>query len=418
MKTTKSKIPPYMPTAIFIGVAVLVWVLSCGNGASAFDFHADSAHGNNGYGVNRSGAGYDIGDCAHCHDTFDDLICGVNDLMLFSTPIYTQQNTGFCVECHKGPANSAQANMPNQGSYSYKFGGGTDTCPSHIRQAFNFVKEGGNSRPGVCSSDNGSAHHLTSIRSFLQGRWGFGDALDKINPCEGCHNPHKAQQHDYPVGSEGMSPISLPSTHDGDWDVYGADPSERMDSYASPYTYQAPRYYYNAGGYEPEGNNTYDGSNMPDYVTFCTDCHNSQYTIYSNELDRNLYTFDWATEKHGYGEASDAGDYYDLRSPYSESLAGSYVLSCLDCHEPHGSSNSFLTRKWVNGWSAGLTEASLNDWRNWCRRCHNKMGHFPGPHSSMFSGPYCTTCHPGGGTYNCYSPTVGCHSHGSGVGGL
>jgi hypothetical protein len=94
-------------------------------------------------------------------------------------------------------------------------------------------------------------------------------------------------------------------------------------------------------------------------------------------------------------------------------------MSCMDCHEAHGSSNSFLTRKWVNGWSAGLTEASLNDWRNWCRRCHNKMGHFPGPHSSIFSGPYCaSTCHPGGGTYNCYSPTVGCHSHGSGVGGL
>jgi hypothetical protein len=93
-------------------------------------------------------------------------------------------------------------------------------------------------------------------------------------------------------------------------------------------------------------------------------------------------------------------------------------LSCTDCHEPHGSPNRFLGRRWVNGYVATLATGELNNWRDFCRRCHNKMGHFPGPHSSYYSSPYCTTCHPGGGTYNCYSPTVGCHSHGSGVGGL
>ena len=420
------KVTTTVVKTLLMGLVSLVWVLNCPHVAMA-DTYASSAHGNTGYGVNRQGVvldpdhpdAYDIGECAHCHDTFNDTYCGVNDLMLFSTPIYTQQNTGFCVECHKSPDNSAQVTMPNQRSYSYKFGGGTDNCPGHIKQAFNFVKEGGNSRPDICSSDNGSAHHLTSIRDFLQGRWGFGDVLAEINPCEGCHDKHKAQQHDYPVGSDGTSPISLPSTHDSTWEIWGDQTTERMDSYAGALTYQAPDYYYNAGGYEPEGNNTYDGSNLPDYVTFCTDCHNSSTTIYSNELDRDLYMFDWATEKHGRAEASDGGDYYDLRSPYSDTESGSYVMSCMDCHEPHGAANSFLTRKWVNGWSAVLTEASLNDWRSWCRRCHNKMGHFPGPHSSIFSGPYCaSTCHPGGGTYNCYSPTVGCHSHGSGVGGL
>ena len=422
MKTTRSKIQ-CLPTMVLIVVGLLVWVLTYADVATAFDFHADSAHGNDSYGVDRSGTPddelrYHKGSCAHCHDTFDPNICG-DDLnhpnMLFSTPIYTQQNTGFCVECHKGPANSAQANMPNQGSYSYKFGGGTDTCPSHIRQAFNFVKEGGNSRSGVCSSNNGSAHHLTSIRDFLQGRWGFSDVLAEINPCEGCHDKHKAQQHDYPVGDDGTSPISLPSTHE----IWGDQTTERMDSYLTGNElYMAP-YYYNAGGkHEPEKNWINDGSNLPDYVTFCTDCHNSSNTIWSNELDRNLYKFDWATEKHGRGAASDNANYYDLRSPYSESLAGSYVLSCLDCHEPHGSPNSFLTRPMVNGWWADLIEDQPNDWRNWCRRCHNQMSHLPvnGPHNTSLG---CTTCHnPGPLDYTCSSPANRCHTHGSGLGGL
>jgi len=416
------KVSTICKTTLLTALFAFTWGLSGDNAALAFDFHTDTAHGNNAYGVNRIGAGYDIGDCAHCHDTFDEAICG-NPLMLFSTPLYSLQNTGFCLECHKSPDNSAQDTMPNQFSYGAKFGGGTDTCPGHIRQAVNFVKENGNSRPGVCGSDNGSAHHLTSMRNFLQGQWGFSDSNDEINPCEGCHNPHKAQQHDYPVGAMGTSPISLPSTHEGTWDIWGAAADERMDTYLTGNeVYMAP-YYYNGGGkHEPDNSWTNDGSNLPDYVTFCTDCHNSSTAIYSEELDRDLYQFDWTVEKHGGGVASNNLNYYDLKNPYSDTQSGMYVLSCTDCHEPHGSPNSFLTRKWVNGNAASLIEGSVNDWRNWCRRCHNQMSHLPdtGPHDAALG---CTTCHPviedpPGVGYNCYSPSLGCHRHGSGLGGL
>ena len=415
---------PNIPTRILLNpFLAFAWILSCSGFALAFDFHLDSAHGDAVNGVQRRYAPYPQGDCTHCHDTFDEAICG-NPLMLFSTPLYTQQNIGFCIECHKAIANSAQGEeevdtMPQQYSYSTEFGGGTDTCPGHIKQAFNFVKENGNSRPGVCDSDNGSAHHLTSIRNFLKGQWGFSDSNDEIDPCDGCHNPHKAQEHDYPVGAMGSSPISLPSTHDGTWDVWGAAADERMDTYlVGDEIYMAP-YYYNGGGkYEPENNWTNDGSNLPDYVTFCTDCHNSTTVIYSEELGRNLYQFDWATEKHGGGAASDNPNYYDLKSPYSDSQSGMYVLSCTDCHEPHGSPNSFLARKWVNGYTANLIEGSPNDWRNWCGRCHNQMSHLPsdGPHD-LYSG--CTNCHnPSATDYTCSSPSASCHTHGSGLGGL
>lgn len=412
MQITKPKIQ-HLLTTVLIVVAVLVWLLSWAGVATA-DIYADSAHGNNdplpGYGVNRSGTGYDIGDCTHCHDTFDESICGVNPLMLFSTPLYTQQNTGFCLECHKSPDNSAQVNMPNQRSYSYKFGGGPDGCPGHIRQALNFVRENGNSRPGVCGSDEGSAHHLTSIRDFLQGRWGFGDVLAEINPCEGCHNPHRAQQHDYPVGSQGASPISLPSTHDGDWDVFGAETTERMDSYASPDTYLAP-YYYGGTYHEPEGDGTDDGSNMPDYVTFCTDCHNSATTIYSNELDRNLYTFDWATEKHGRAAASDSSGSTDVRSPYEDTECGTYVLSCTDCHEPHGSPNAFLIRREVNRFEP-VIPGGRGQWTNLCEACHADRGHdnTGDPHYKILQQGYCSVCHIVPEMVN--APCTNCHYHG------
>jgi hypothetical protein len=410
-------------TVVLIAVAVLLWVLSHGHMAAA-DVYTDSAHGDTIEGVNRStstcenwpGEECVTGSCAHCHDTFDPSICG-DELnhpnMLFSTPLYTQQNTGFCLECHKAPStpeqvNSVQMNMPKQRSYSYKFGGGPDGCPSNIRQALNFAKENGNSRPDVCSSDNGSAHHLTSIRDFLQGRWEFGDTLTDINPCDGCHNPHRAQQHDYPVGSEGTSPISLPSTHDDDWGIFGAATTERMASYASPDTYLAP-YYYGGTNHEPEGDGTDDGSNMPDYVTFCTDCHNSSTTIYSEQLDRNLYQFDWATEKHGRAPASNGSGYTDLRSPYEDTECGTYVLSCTDCHEPHGTPNTHLIRREVNRFQPSIP-GGRGEWTNLCEACHDYRGHnYTGPHYKILQQGYCNECHiPGDGN----RPCTNCHYHG------
>ncbi|MDY6990732.1 MAG: cytochrome c3 family protein [Thermodesulfobacteriota bacterium] len=398
---------------------VAVWVLTSGGVASA-SVYTDSAHGNAdpppGYGVNRSGTGYDIGACTNCHDTFDESICGVSPLMLFSTPLYTQQNTGFCLECHKHPDTSAQVNMPSQRSYTYKFGGDTtNTCPGHIKQAFNFIRENGNSRPDICGSDNGSAHHLTSIRDFLQNRWGFSSVLADINPCEGCHNPHKAQQHYYPVGIQGTSPISLPSTHAGSWDVYGTATTERMDSYAETQIYLAPYYYdkWGEGKYEPDGTSQQYGANMPDYVTFCTDCHNESNDIYSNRLGRNLHKFSWDTEKHGRAAASDGGGYTDFWYPYYDNQSGNYVLSCTDCHETHGSPNPFLIRPRINDRLASIPGGE-GEWADLCENCHMHRSHSQnppdyGPHYEIVQQGYCSVCHiPGDGNHPC----TNCHYHG------
>jgi hypothetical protein len=355
---------------------------------------------------------YDVGECAHCHDTFNESICGSNDLMLFTTQY-------FCVQCHQYPTNSFQEDMPYQGLYSRKFGGDTTiTCPSSVKSAFMFINQTTGQPMSNCDSENGSAHYLADIADFLQNKWGFGDAADIIDPCEGCHNPHKAQRHDYPAGSQGTSPISLPSTHAGNWDVYGAKTTERMDKYT---IYQAP---YAVSGYEPDGSTTVDGSNLPDYVTFCTDCHNTTYTIYSNALGRDLIQIDWTFEKHGLGDASDDYDTVtERKEPYADQIR--YVLACTDCHEPHGSPNIFLTRQRVNngnvtvltGTGVGPYGRNLLEWIYLCDRCHEGLDatdtgpNHPHPFDYDDDPDYdCFECHNGGGINRSCGE---CHFHGN-----
>jgi hypothetical protein len=135
------------------------------------------------------------------------------------------------------------------------------------------------------------------------------------------------------------------------------------------------------GGYEPDGSFTQDGSNLADYVTLCTDCHNSTTTINSTRLGRNLYKINWGPggDFHG-GRAridngrdfSGPGEYGDLLEPYKVSGAypkSNYILSCTDCHEPHGSPNEFLLRKTINGTQVNTINNS-GRWYRWCQACH------------------------------------------------
>jgi hypothetical protein len=83
---------------------------------------------------------------------------------------------------------------------------------------------------------------LQDIRAFLRNKWGFSSTASQVDPCSGCHNPHKAKKE---------FPCSLPSAHTDiyAWDVWGDDASERMNSYVP--TYWAPKG--GGGSYEPDG---------------------------------------------------------------------------------------------------------------------------------------------------------------------
>ncbi|MCK4837148.1 MAG: cytochrome c3 family protein, partial [Desulfobulbaceae bacterium] len=150
--------------------------------------------------------------------------------------------------------------------------------------------------------------------------------------------------------------------------------TEMMLNYSG--SYQAPYRTANVS-YEPAGDGISDGSNLPDYVTFCTTCHNASNAVYSTERAGNLKFIDWTNgangDKHGLFSAD---GFIEMQpnpalSPYiSGDTDLGYVLSCLDCHEPHGSGNIYLLRGKVNGQVTGAIATGF-DYRKICGQCHD-----------------------------------------------
>jgi hypothetical protein len=360
----------YLPITILVIVGVLVWVLNSGSIATA-GVYADSAHGNTSYGVHRSGAGYATGDCAPCHETVDPAAatCGDNNFMLFYDD-WVSQDDLLCIGCH---SDSVDPQQVYNDTYSVNFGGET-SAPEYdtVKEQFN---------------DGTAEHDLSAIRDLIGNDaygWGFGSDPD---PCVACHAPHTAQR-SVPVIIEEEklnTAIRRPSHYmsaspaDARW---GDDAGERMSDYVAQLSngvYQAPYYgVHPSGVYEPSGNaSPDDGSDMPDYVTFCLDCH--------QDAIGSVAAVDWDNVAHG---GSAGYGVTGFLPPYIDGTPN-YVLSCLDCHEPHGGPGPTrqgrgLIRGWVNG---KLTYPSLNgsDYDRFCQACHSES-------SSM---GWCQTCHCG-----------------------
>jgi cytochrome c2 len=247
--------------------------------------------------------------------------------------------------------------MPNQYNYSRIAGGDTTIAtPNDIKEAFN----------------GASAHQLDSIQSFIRNKWNFSNTLADNNPCSGCHNPHRAKRDPHTTagrtdgsGNLILSSVSLPSQHNKDntlWYLWGDDAGERMSNYATNNfaTYQAPYRYNSSTTYEPDGSSTIsNGSNLFDTVTFCLDCH--------SQSAGGRAIINWGSTGDLHGSAiRKCCDYGDKLAPCNETT--NYVLSCLDCHEPHGSPNPMLLRQEVNGTNVGIFAGSA--YWNFCSACH------------------------------------------------
>ncbi|MDY6990735.1 MAG: cytochrome c3 family protein [Thermodesulfobacteriota bacterium] len=362
-----------IPTVII--AAALAWFLSFG-GLAAAGSYADSAHGNASYGVNRPSKPEPTGACAHCHETADTAVCSANAHMLFYG---TQQPCDMvCFECH-GASYASEQEVINY-PYSVLFGGSATLYFESILHQFCATE--------TYFSNCGSRHNLAQIWSILKnngGGWGFGP---NPNPCSGCHDPHLAQR----LGSERTSDydptkssLTRPSErYNNPGNLWGDDPSERMDQYVTQFTdgvYQAP--YYGTGlwgpvigPFEPAGDGTSGGSNLPDYVTFCLDCH--QYQLTDPESGETIQAIDYASERHGgypSNDCSNAGiEEGSLKAPYNDFPNSNYVLSCLDCHEPHGTPNRrHLIRRLINGQEVAADADSCDQWDDQgeiCGKCH------------------------------------------------
>jgi predicted CXXCH cytochrome family protein len=375
----------YLIISIFV-----IWALWAIYPAYAGDY-LDSAHGDTNYGVNRkgmevgTGRGYVKGNCAHCHEQHaNDLAGGPYNYSLFYDnykSIDPPPPDGLCFKCHDGTS-TTQVNAILNYSYSYRAGNWTaGGSPDNIADFFDST---------LYSPQVNYFHDLDDIRDFIDNDafgWGY---TDKSNPCVACHDPHTTQgdpENSTSAKSSGSRgwPLSRPSQHNSSpWSLWGDDYTnpgsgggERLNNYSLKY--QAPYRFgvQPAAGYEPDGSTSiYDGSNLTDFVSFCTDCHNDTNSITSTPLIRPLFTIDWTTEKHGGSSATGSlcGD-----APYGTTL--DRVLSCLDCHESHGSPNAYILRQEVNGSALSTTlepgkpgavvvGSPTTTWSTLCNSCH------------------------------------------------
>ena len=395
--------------------------------------YLDSAHGNYnpGYGVLRTSLStppndYGRGNCVHCHEQHasiggteptptggpDKYELLANNFNTSATAKPYLQSDSVCFYCHYGTGTYQTPAFSNY-TYSATFGGcptGTDCTTSTIFDAFNST----------------SYHNLNDVLNFAKGTSGWPSTFTaNSNPCSGCHNIHIAKRScGKPPLTNTYDPtksaISKPSDHSNLW---GDDTSERLNPNFTT-TYQAPYWYGSTTYYEPYSTNTTtNGSNLPDYVTFCTDCHNATNIIYSTTLVENLKKTDWVTLG---GDATSSGDKHGKNSattnicvdpPYNSTSSCTTsglgkALSCLDCHEPHGAPNTFLIRKEVNGGVlSGTVSTGTKDYGYLCRQCHmddkdynstsGTANHWEAVHHCAGDYPYdeggCSNCHGSGG---------------------
>ncbi|MDY6954438.1 MAG: hypothetical protein SWE60_23280 [Thermodesulfobacteriota bacterium] len=389
----------YRATTALIAILVLAFTSGGVAGAGIYD---DSAHGNGTYGVNRSGAGYDIGDCAHCHDVYDPEICGNNTYGLFlfaSNDSPGSQTDNFCFQCHKGTG-SAQVGGITNDTYSTNFGGGTATFTT-IYDAFN-----------PATGDTPSSHNLADVLDHAVTNIGFSS---DTNACLVCHDQHVAQQN-YPVTFTGLGgvktairrPIDYPSPG-SPTNLWGDESgnNELMSEYTTKY--QAPYY---AGGtdFEPANDSTWDGSNFPNLKAFCTNnCHGTG-NVWSTERGAGLRRIDWS-DGHYNDEHGKTNDYINTglgqtKAPFSDQAAN-YVLACTDCHETHGSENEWLLRTTVNGTDVNIP--GPNKWWYFCAACHKGNQ----PYSEDWPANQHTA--PWNADTDCYNNGI-CHHHDAGGG--
>jgi len=418
--------------------------------------YTDSAHGNYPDGVNRSSiSGYSIGNCSHCHEQHTSIFGsepdpeadGVSSLFVLFTKNFNEMLvTGFhtantsnpysesdniCFYCHNSAGSVMQ--VENK-TYAETFGNFTPSTPiNSIYDAF-----------GPILLNNHSHHNLVDV--FTYANTAFSYFTDDSNPCVACHNPHRARRNKTDVDNPALTAISRPADHENLWGDDDTAPNERMDQY----TYQAPNYSVGST-YEPGGTGFSDGSLVPDYNSFCLDCHANQVPTTNSgtvsAADSNvtptpsnptpsgyLTAINWGADGDIHGGAPRFSGNYSttgsaiLREPYDTTLGGTspnYVLSCLDCHEPHGTVlynvagsartySSFLLRKEINGEEVicELNPGQLCSWglddADWtplglCRRCHDVSEHCGGQTD-------CFTCHYHGSTVN-----AGCSSGDAGI---
>jgi len=299
---------------------------------------------------------------------------------LFADNNPASQTDNFCFQCHKGDGSVQNGGITNY-TYSKNFGGGSQTFNT-IYDAFN------------PTGDTPSSHKLSDVLNHEESRdIGF---TSNTNACVICHDPHYAQRN-YPVTLSGKggvkTAIRRPSDYTtnpvnlwGDEDFATSGRDERIRDYTD--YYQSPYFVGVANNYEPANDTTSDGSNLPNFEDFCNNCHGDN-DVYSTEHGKNLEQINWASngDLHGIRHKDTEGLGYTT-DPYGGET-DNYVLSCTDCHEPHGSQNEWLLRTTANGIdNISVPNTDTGKWLYFCTTCHVLTNHEP-----PYQDHTCSYCH-------------------------
>ena len=327
-----------------------------------------------------------------------------------------------------GGTGSVQVGGIVNNDYGTTFGGGAPVFDS-VYDAFN------------PAGTYASSHDLATVQSYAKARgWGSWMTVN-TNACLVCHDQHLSQKN-FPVAMNLDGGVNTAVRRGNDvnnypGDLWGDQPytvsgrNEMMSDWTSAYVYQAP-YYVGGSNYEPANNGTPDGSNLPNFVDACAQtCHRKANVPDVLEVNWKLSsTTGWPGDPSRHGKkAAEFVGFGILEPPYSNGYdpglqsdgRGDYVLSCTDCHEPHGSTNPTLLRTTVNGVS-GLSTGGPGSlypggarWYYWCQACHDLEYHYDPEHPDCVGSedPLCGLGHPVIWPDAHCGDNVGCHMYAS-----
>ena len=178
-----------------------------------------------------------------------------------------------------------------------------------------------------------------------------------------------------------------------------------------------------------------------DIIPFCLECH---YIVQGGSAAITWNSDTTADDIHGNRNITNAGSLKDLGGINVGDITevdGNYTISCIVCHEPHGTSNVVLIRNEINGAALAGTITTIvspdspygapdGSTRNTefiyiCNRCHTAgtKTELCAIHHTTDNPPYslksCTSCHysrSGGSTCSATVTQISCtncHFHGS-----
>ncbi len=317
--------------------------------------------------------------CSECHDLTAAHFNNVNKRL--KTGYENDANNSNCRQCHD-PGTTATANPQWYTTYaafqnSAHSGIKCTACHEVHGAAGTFAAMTTADKQALCNTchSGAGAHPGVGTKAFTV------NSKNYTLQCSSCHNVHLVTGR-YNQADQNKSPVTRFLDN---LQVWGDTVAEKISAYAGSGTYRKPT------------GESFTGDQLPDYATFCLDCHGA------GGSGSVFFGIDWAGDNHGkvsanqpngYGTCPNwfacgqatgwdgddctgtqaecwptiprgKGDQLFSRAPFNheERIAGAnFTLSCTDCHTGHGTGT--LGRSNVNG------GPFTSNWNNMCNRCH------------------------------------------------